>query len=206
MIEKEICKLQEETSSRFGAHKIKGTEVVRRIGELRNSCDIVRPPNAPISTKAPRRPPNVRPAEPYQARQLINVRHTNWRHCKTLSRARMSNLLIYTTALAALVSLALLADQTVGADVLPSELVRRQIKRQAEDVEASTQSSSTSTTSRPAKSKIPPVNFTQVDELFDAVFEEPEVLAKWSHMDKQLTNGKSHSLGPHLEPQQQCPV
>lgn len=41
---------------------------------------------------------------------------------------------------------------------------------------------------RPAK--IPPVNFTQVNQLFDAVFEESEVVARWRHMDKQLTDGE----------------
>lgn len=49
----------------------------------------------------------------------------------------------------------------------------------------------TTTTKKPEKAKIPPINFTLVDELFDAAFEEQEVIAKWKHMDKQLLEGKS---------------
>lgn len=40
-----------------------------------------------------------------------------------------------------------------------------------------------------AKSKIPAVNYTQVNELFEAVFDDNEVANKWQHMDKQLTDG-----------------
>lgn len=46
--------------------------------------------------------------------------------------------------------------------------------------------------------KIPPVNFTQVNQLFDAVFEESDVVARWRHMDKQLTDGEY--LGEDLFP------
>lgn len=42
---------------------------------------------------------------------------------------------------------------------------------------------------RPAKAKIPPINFTRVDELFDAIYDEREVELKWRHMDKQITDG-----------------
>lgn len=50
--------------------------------------------------------------------------------------------------------------------------------------------SETSGSSTPVKSKIPPVNFTQVNELFEAVFDDAEVVTRWRHMDKQLTDGK----------------
>lgn len=57
-----------------------------------------------------------------------------------------------------------------------------------------TQPTSTTTVSAGSgpvgKSKIPPVNFTQVNELFEAVFDDSEVVARWQHMDKQLTDGK----------------
>lgn len=39
-----------------------------------------------------------------------------------------------------------------------------------------------------AKPKTPPVNFTQVNDLFEAAFNETEVIRKWQHMDKQITD------------------
>lgn len=59
---------------------------------------------------------------------------------------------------------------------------------------STTQSEQTTTTStaapaRSQKPKIPPVNFTHVDALFSATFDDEQVLAKWRHMDKQITDG-----------------
>lgn len=43
---------------------------------------------------------------------------------------------------------------------------------------------------RTKPTRVPPVNFTQVNELFEAAFDESEVVAKWRHMDKQLSDGE----------------
>jgi len=40
-----------------------------------------------------------------------------------------------------------------------------------------------------SRSKIPAVNFTLVDELFNAVLDESEVVGRWRQMDRQLVDG-----------------
>lgn len=52
---------------------------------------------------------------------------------------------------------------------------------------------SSNTSERP-KSKIPPINFTLVDELFNESLEDDAVTAKWRRMDKTLTDGKFVSI------------
>lgn len=79
-------------------------------------------------------------------------------------------------------ALACQATQAVGAlGPLP------RARRQAEAPPATTGSEG-SASRKP--SKTPPVNFTQVDELFNAAFEESEVVAKWRQMDQQVTEGE----------------
>lgn len=53
---------------------------------------------------------------------------------------------------------------------------------------AGTQAPAESSTRAP-KAKIPPINFTQVDQLFNAPHDERQVELKWRHMDKQITDG-----------------
>lgn len=93
-----------------------------------------------------------------------------------------------TCALAFLLLLALLGARPVDS----LTRLKRQDSTLAEP-ETTTEASSTqapaTSTAKPTKAKIPPVNFTQVDELYNAVFDESEVERKWRHMDKQITDG-----------------
>lgn len=67
-----------------------------------------------------------------------------------------------------------------------------------------TQAPSTTASSepqQPKKTKAPPVNFTLVDEIFESTLDEPEVVAKWKHMDKQIVDGVRSILKivfPHI--------
>lgn len=55
--------------------------------------------------------------------------------------------------------------------------------------QSASETTPTPTTNAPA-SKIPAVNYTLVDELFNAVMEESEVAKKWHKMDKTMTDGR----------------
>lgn len=64
-----------------------------------------------------------------------------------------------------------------------------------------TTTTTTTTSTEKPKAKIPPVNFTLIEEQWNAISDESDVVAKWRHMDKQMTGGVRSALKvifPHI--------
>lgn len=127
------------------------------------------------------------------------------RRSQAKQRNKMSSLhqwILFTLVTALIVQNALLAccsshvinkrqaEETTTTEEPESETDSPAAATTTEATTTTTTSTTTTTAPKPEKAKIPPVNFTLVDELFDATFDEQEVVAKWKHMDKQIVEGK----------------
>lgn len=106
-----------------------------------------------------------------------------------------------------ILSICLQFEGVQGANLQVKRLIKRQVESETpisttpktthEPNTSSSESGSsvvnnnevTSATTEKAKTKIPPVNFTLIEEEWDAISGDDEVVTKWRHMDKQMTDG-----------------
>ena len=81
-------------------------------------------------------------------------------------------------------------DESRTMTTMPTTPVVEALEAAADPTTTTTTTTTTATTTAPSTTtKIPPVNFSRVDELFDEALEESEVANRWRKMDRTLIEG-----------------